>query len=253
MNEYRQKPTITDHRMTHPAPEVYVKVIATIKGNDRFSSAKFSQDGLSVITTSYDGCQRWDAQSGEFLADIQPDDSAYINQHDFWKQEFQSLKIETEEEQCACDMFRGFADFATTAPNGRLVAVGSCFGNLHLVDLDRAVPFVLDGHVTSMNNHMHQNSIKAMLFDSSSRYIISMSEEEDAPLLWDLSVRGEERIWDKKMALLLKPISLRDFGIAGIDTVHFSPTEPKFVATNRVEETATVWEVVSSTQNGSRN
>lgn len=247
MNDFDRKPSAYGGQVINTDATVAVSAITTIKGSGRFSSAKFSADGLSIITTSSEGCQRWDALSGKFLADIPPDDSDCMTYHEFWEQEVNSLNVETEAEQRACDVFRGFAHFATTAPNGRLVAVGSHSGHLQLVDLDSAVPLILHGHITSMNNHAHQNSIEAMLFDSSSTYLISMSDEEDAPLLWDLSAKGEERIWNKKPALSLKPIRLRDFGISGIDTVHFSPSEPRFVATDRVEETAVIWEIVPLT------
>lgn len=91
---------------------------------------------------------------------------------------------------------------------------------------------------------MHQNSIKAILFDSSSSYLVSMADEDDAPLLWDLSAKGEVRTWNDKSAFQILPsIKLNEATPAGIDTIQFSPIALELVTTHRVTETAVVWEI----------
>ncbi|GGO12213.1 hypothetical protein GCM10007972_16860 [Iodidimonas muriae] len=96
-----------------------------------------------------------------------------------------------------------------------------------------------------MNNHIHQNSITALLFDSSSSYLVSMADEDDAPLLWDLSAKGEDRTWNNKRAIQILPsIKLNEATPAGIDTIQFNPIAPELVTTHRVTETAVVWEIV---------
>lgn len=222
-----------------------IKAGPVIKGKGRFSSAEFSADSASIITTSNAGCDLWDAATGRHIKALAHGDVNYTTGADFPRRRIESLDPQTEHEKAAAGRAAGFADYAVTAPNGRLIALGSSSGDLRIVDLEGGPPLFLKGHSTSMNNHMHQNSITTMAFDSSSAYLISMAEEDDAPLLWDLTAPGKEITRGDKPALLLdEPVQLNDATPAGIDTVAFSPTEAKFVATHRTAETAAIWQIV---------
>mmetsp|Transcript_4710 Transcript_4710/g.6143 ORF Transcript_4710/g.6143 Transcript_4710/m.6143 type:complete len:88 (-) Transcript_4710:63-326(-) len=84
-----------------------------------------------------------------------------------------------------------------------------------------------------------------MVFDESSSFLISMAEEDGTPLLWDLTAPGKKVTrGDKPARLLDDPVRLNDVTPGGIDTVAFSPAEPKFICTHRMTETAKVWEIV---------
>ena len=135
----------------------------------------------------------------------------------------------------------------TTSPNGRYVAFGSISGYLGVFDVDQDMPFILNGHTTSKNNHMHQNSINAMLFDSSSTYLVSVAEEDCDPLLWDLKAASKEKIWNQRSARLFEqPVKINDFTPSLFSTIAFSPIEPKFVTTHYSDQTTRVWEIVKS-------
>lgn len=235
---------MTTQLASHRLP-LTIKAGPVIKGEGRFSSATFSVDGASVITISHAGCDLWDAQTGRHLKQLIPGDADYRTRADFSKCHYDALYPQTDDEKTAAAGALGFADYAVTAPNGRLIALGSNSGDLRVVDLEGGTPLFLNGHLTSMNNHMRQNSITAMVFDESSSFLISMADEDDAPLLWDLMAPGEEvtRV-DKPTRLLDEPVRLNDVTPGGIDTVAFSPTEPKFICTHRMSKTAAVWEIV---------
>lgn len=103
------------------------------------------------------------------------------------------------------------------------------------------------GHDTSKNNHMHQNSIEAMHFDAGSSYLISMADEDDKPLLWNLLAPTGQQVWNEQPALTHKnPIDLNSIIPGGIDTISFSSIEPKFVATIRMTRTAAVVKIMKS-------
>lgn len=235
---------MTTQLASHKLP-LTIKAGPVIRGQGRFSSAEFSADGASIITTSNAGCDLWDAQTGRHVERLSQGEAGYRTGADIFKRRLDSLYPQTEEEKAAAARAAGFADYAVTAPNGRLIALGSNSGDLRIVDLKDGVPLFLNGHSTSMNNHMHQNSITTMAFDSSSAYLISMADEDGAPLLWDLTAPGKDITWNDKPALMLDdPVQLNDATPAGIDTVAFSPTEARFVATHRTTETAAIWEIV---------
>lgn len=222
-----------------------IKAGPVIKGQGRFSSAVFSDNGTSIITISNAGCDLWDAQTGQHLKQLVPGDADYRTRADVSKRHYDALYPETDDEKNAAARAAGFADYAVTAPNKRLIALGSNSGDLRVVDLEDGTLLFLNGHSTSMNNHMHQNSITAMMFDESSSFLISTADEDGAPLLWDLTAPGiEVTRGDKPAQVLDDPVRLNDVTPGGIDTVAFSPTEPKFICTHRTTETAAVWQIV---------
>jgi hypothetical protein len=55
-------------------PEISIKAVATIENNKPFSDARFSADGLSVVTKCKTGYERWDANTGERLGAPEPHD-----------------------------------------------------------------------------------------------------------------------------------------------------------------------------------
>lgn len=235
---------MTTQLTSHKLP-LAIKAGPLIKGEGRFSSAAFSDDGASIITISDAGCDLWDPQTGQHLKQLTLSDADYRTRASVSKRHYDALYPQTDDEKAAAARAVGFADYAVTATNGRLIALGSNSGDLRVVDLEGGAPLFLNGHATSMNNHMHQNSITAMMFDESSSFLISMADEDGAPLLWDLRAPGKEVTRDGKLALLLdEPVRLNDVTPGGIDTVAFSPTEPKFICTHRITETAAVWEIV---------
>jgi WD40 repeat protein len=216
-----------------------------IKGEGRFSSAAFSPDGASIITISNAGCDLWDAQTGQHMKKLTLGDAGYRTRADVSKRHYDALYPQTDDEKTAAAGAMGFADYAVTARNGRLIALGSNSGDLRVVDLGGGTPLFLNGHSTSMNNHMRQNSITAMVFDESSSFLISMADEDSSPLLWDLTAQGKDVTrGDKPARLLDEPVQLNDVTPGGIDTVAFSPTEPKFICTHRMTETVAVWQIV---------
>ena len=98
---------------------------------------------------------------------------------------------------------------------------------------------------TSMNNHMHQNSINAMLFDSSSTYLVSVAEEDCDPLLWDLTAASKGTTWNQMPGRLFDlPLQLKDVMPSLFSTIAFSPIEPKFVTTHYLDQTTRVWEII---------
>ncbi len=224
---------------------ITIKAGPVIKGEGRFSSAAFSPDGASIITISNAGCNQWNAQTGRHMKQLIPGDPDYQTRADFSKCHYDALSPQTDDEKTAAAGATGFADYAVTATNGRLIALGSNSGDLRVVDLGGGTPLFLNGHSTSMNNHMRQNSITAMVFDESSSFLISMADEDGSPLLWDLMAQGKDVTrGDKPARLLDDPIRLNDVTPGGIDTVAFSPTEPEFICTHRTTETAAVWQIV---------
>ena len=235
---------MTTQLTSHKLP-LTIKAGPVIKGEGRFSSAAFSDNGVSIITISNAGCDLWDAQTGQHMKKLTPGDADYRTRADVSKRHYDALYPQTDDEKTAAARAVGFADYAVTARNGRLIALGSNSGDLRVVDLEGRAPFFLNGHSTSMNNHMRQNSITAMVFDESSSFLISMADEDGAPLLWDLTAPGKEVTrGDKPARLLDAPVRLNDVTPGGIDTVAFSPAEPKFICTHRMTETAIVWEIV---------
>ncbi|MHA7856656.1 MAG: hypothetical protein ACX94D_01120 [Henriciella sp.] len=171
-------------------------------------------------------------------------DADYRTRADVSKRYYDDLYPQTDDEKSAAAHAAGFADYAVTAPNKRLIALGSNSGELRVVDLEGGARLFLNGHATSMNNHMHQNSITAIVFDESSSFLISMADEDGSPLLWDLTAPGKDATrGDKPARLLDEPVQLNDVTPGGIDTVAFSPTEPKFICTHRMTETVAVWEI----------
>lgn len=221
-----------------------MNAIATIAWDVNLSSACFSADGATVVVTSASGCRRYSAETGRLLQELSPDDEDYQTSSSWTRRQLDAMDIASEEERAACEHFRGFADYAATSPDGRFVAVGSSSGYLQIFDFDDDIPMLLKGHSTSMNNHLHQNSIRAMLFDCSSTMLISLAEEDDSPLLWDLSGPTKDGSWKGGAARLMdQPLRLNEVTPAGIDTISFSPVAQAFISTHRVEKTAIIWSI----------
>ena len=219
--------------------------ITVIKGEQRLSDARFGADGRSVVTKSEAGFERWNAETGETLGAPPPHDPDVAAFAEAAKRRFVGDALDARAADAVGRHFNGWADLATVSPNGLLVAVGSNSGYLGVVDLERDAPLILWGHSTTINNHMHQNSINAMIFDSSSTYLISVAEEDCNPLLWDLSEEGEPKVWNNKPGRRLdRPVRINDFTPVRSDSFHFSPNEPKFVTTHGATGTAHVWEIV---------
>ena len=234
--------------MTDLIPRISIKVVATIEINESISDARFSADGLTVVTKYRTRYERWDARTGESLSAPEfhdPDLSTFTAQA--W-QEIGCDPLDERTRKAVGSHFNGWADLVTISPDGRYVAFGSNAGYLGVFDLERDVPLILQGHTTSMNNHMHQNSINAMLFDSSSTYLLSVAEEDCDPLLWDLTAASKEKTWNQGPGRLFDhPIRIKDFMPSLFNTVAFSPTEPKFVTTHLSTQTTQVWEIIRTT------
>lgn len=223
---------------------ISVSRVATIKNGGRLQRACFSPDGGSVITSSDAGCERWNVATGERLATLAPDDADYLTAEVFWEQKYGEPSQRERAAWLAKEAFNGFDDYVLASPSGRFIAAGSSSGYLHLLDTTANTQISLLGHSTTMNNHMHQNSIEFLGFDASSSFLISMAEEDDAPLLWDLLAPARPGQRGKRGALLFdQPVRLNDVTLGAIDTIRFSPTEPRFVAIHRGERAAIVWEI----------
>lgn len=231
--------------MTVLLPEISIKAVATIENNKPFSDARFSADGLSVVTKCKTGYERWDANTGERLGAPEPHDP---DVNTFAAQAWEEIEYDALDERttkAVGNHFNGWADLVAISPNGRYISCGSNAGYLGVVDVERDMPLILHGHTTSMNNRMHQNSINAMLFDSSSTYLVSVAEEDCNPLLWDLTAVSKEKVWNQGPGRLFdNPIKLKDFMPSLFGTIAFSPTEPKFVTTHPSIEMTQVWEIV---------
>lgn len=225
--------------------QISIRTVSTIKGGKRFSDARFSADGQSIVTRCQTGFERWNAKTGERLVVLRQDDPDVKAFTSTALHEIGCDGFDETTAKAVGNRFNGWADLVTISPNRRYVAFGSKAGDLGVVDIEQNLPMILQGHTTSMNNHIHQNSITALLFDSSSSYLVSMADEDDAPLLWDLSAKGEDRTWNNKRAIQILPsIKLNEATPAGIDTIQFNPIAPELVTTHRVTETAVVWEIV---------
>lgn len=231
--------------MTELLPEISIEAVTTIEDNKPFSDARFSADGLTVVTKCKTGYERWGAKTGERLDAPEPHDpdvSTFAAQA--WE-EIGCVTLDERTTKAVGKHFNGWADLVSISPNGRYISCGSNAGNLGVVDVERDIPLILHGHTTGMNNHMHQNSINAMLFDSSSTYLVSVAEEDCDPLLWDLTAASKEKVWNQGPGRLFdNPIKLKDFMPSLFVTIAFSPTEPKFVTAHPSTETTQVWEII---------
>ena len=233
--------------MTELLPEISIEAVVTIENNKPISDARFSANGLSVVTKCKTGYERWCAKTGERLDAPQlhdPDVSIFEAQA--WD-EIGCATLDERTMEAVGNHFNGWADLVTISPNGRYVAFGSNAGYLGVFDVERDMPLILNGHTTSMNNHMHQNSINAMLFDSSSTYLISIAEEDCTPLLWNLTVVPKEKTWNQGAGRLLdRPLKIKDFIPSLFDTIAFSPNGPEFVITDQAIETTQVWKILNN-------
>lgn len=225
-------------------PKISIKPVTTIEKNMAFSDARFSADGQSVLTKCKTGYERWDAKTGVHLStpELHDPDLNILSDQALEKIGYDTLDEKTN--KAVGNHFNGWADLVTISPNKRYVAIGSNDGFLGVVDLLRDMPLILNGHTTSMNNHLHQNSINTMLFDSSSTYLVSVAEEDCDPLLWDLTAASKEKIWNQRSGRLFdQPVKIKDFMPSLFSTIAFNPTEPKFVTTHPTIETTQVWEI----------
>ena len=231
--------------MTDLALNISIEAVTIIKDKMAFSDARFSTDGLSVVTRCQAGYARWNAQTGERLEAPHDDDPDVVSFAGGAGEEMGCHALDERVTAAVGNHFNGWADLVTTSPNGRYVAFGSDAGYLGIFDLELDMPLVLHGHTTSMNNHMHQNSINTMLFDASSTYLISVAEEDCDPLLWDLTAQSREKSWNNRPGRLFdQPLRIKDFTPSPFATIAFSPIESKFVTTHFSIETAQVWEII---------
>jgi WD40 repeat protein len=225
--------------------KISIEGVATIVGDKPFSDARFSEDGLTIVTKCETGYERWNAKTGERLNPPEahdPDVNTFATKS--WK-EIGCDALDESTTKAVGSHFNGLADLVTISPNGRYVAFGSISGYLGVFDVELDMPLILHGHTTSMNNHMHQNSINAILFDSSSTYLVSVAEEDCNPLLWDLTAASKEKTWNQRPGRLFDhPLELKDVMPSLFGTIAFSPIAPKLVTTHCSNQTTRVWEII---------
>lgn len=232
-----------------------VNLRVTIKGTEGFSSACFSEDGQAIVTNAGDEIQCWDATTGERLNEVRQPSAKNKSQTismdwnargpDRSPSEFGFRLSEGASERELCFISEPFPDYAgaVTSPDGRYVAIGYQDGRLRLETLPAKAPIFLYGHNTSGNNHRYQNSIEYLEFDNGSNLLISMAEDDDRPLLWDLRQGWQSKIWNQKPAFYLdEVIELNLVTNGDIGTFRFSPVESKFVCTHRAKKIAQVWD-----------
>ncbi|MEO0576405.1 MAG: WD40 repeat domain-containing protein [Pseudomonadota bacterium] len=226
----------------------------TISGSEPFTSACFSNDGAAIITTTAQNTECWDAHTGEALAVQSAPHRGnackafalrWIAAGKGAANDFGGFAVVDRDSSSDIGFIREpFPDIcgATSSPDGRYVAIGYQHGRLRVETLPQAEPLFLNGHSTSMNNHMHQNSIEYLEFDSSSRLLISKAEEDGSPKLWDLQQRRQSCVWNGKPAFQMAyAVALNEVTDSTIDTIRFSPVDAAFVCTHRSQKTAQIY------------
>lgn len=226
-----------------------------IQGIEEFSSVCFSQDGKAIVTTIGHESQCWDATTGGRLnAVLQPsakNESENITMDwgarasDKSASQFGFRLSDKAGERELYFISEPSPDYAgaVTSPDGQYIAIGYQHGRLRLEMLPTETPIFLYGHSTAGNNHMHQNSIEYLEFDSSSNFLVSMADEDGCPLLWDLRQGWRSRTWNQKPAFYLdEALELNAVTGGDIGTIRFSPNEPKFICSHRDKKIAQVWE-----------
>lgn len=227
----------------------------TIQGAGQFSLACFSQDGQAIVTTIGNKTQSWNAVTGEPLdVVIQPSTKNgaenivlqwIAGDSDKSPSEFGYRLSDRSSKRDLGFIFEPAPDYAgaVTSPDGQYVAIGYQNGRLRLETVPAKEPIFLYGHSTSGNNHMYQNSIETLEFDSSSNFLVSMADDDDRPILWDLRQGRRSKTWNQKPAFYLdEVIELNAVTGGDIGTLRFSPTELKFICTHRAKQIAQVWE-----------
>ena len=217
---------------------ITIRAVSTIEHDATFSRACFSPDGQIVITKCDTGFHFWSTDTGapvDAPKIIDSDVISYTNSA-FWKgtlvQRESEGALQMQANKVAEESFGGWNDMVVLSPNEAHVAVGSGRGRAFLIGIDGDMPTELLGHESSYYSNTYQNSIWAMLFDSSSTYLITTADEDGRPLLWDLRWTGKKHVWQEKPGRILdEPIEIRPFLIAPPESIQFSPTELKFVTT----------------------
>ncbi|MEL6868373.1 MAG: WD40 repeat domain-containing protein [Pseudomonadota bacterium] len=224
----------------------------TISGERCFLSAGFSADGNAVVATTRAGRQAWNPRTGEPLdAALVPNDehaSAPVSAQ--WRAGAKDSGASAPgfhvQDQAGAVGFiaEPFPDYAgaTVAPDGKTVAIGYQHGRLRIETLPVSSPTFLVGHDRSKNNHQYQNVINYLAFDCDSQLLVSMADDDDRPLLWDLRQTPQSTTWNGKPAHALHdPIDLNSVTDGGVDTFRFSPVAPMFVCTHRRLQTLQIW------------
>ena len=229
--------------MTNSGANLVIHPIAKIMRGQRFTFAAYSSDGASIITHSANGCERWCAQTGNGLGLIDRGDDGFLTPSEFFKRNLPEEHPTTEAEVSAQKIFALPIRCYATAPNGSTAAVGSLDGSIGVVETSTGALSHLVGRQTVLN-HMHPNSVASLQFDSSSTFMVSMAEEDDSPLLWDLLAPGKEKMFAGRPGKVLdKPLHLNEHTEPGIDTIEFSPNQARFVTTHRNVPSAMIWRV----------
>lgn len=193
----------------------------------------FSTDGNVIIVRSRTGeTDFWNARTGK---EVTPSGVESFKPHTLTRGTKEGLPIRIEGKIAtllstgqAFDLrvFDSGYNIFSVSPNGRYLAGGNGSGYLRMLDLERSEWVFLHGHNTSMNNHMHQNSIEYLEFDFRSEHLISLSDEEANPRLWKIndgyepSSFGEDNFYSLSNSLLV-PVPAT--------VVKFSPTRQQIL------------------------
>ncbi len=226
----------------------------TTSGIPWYAEASFSVDGQYVLIRQDNDTQAWSLATGQ-LADAGTSASpinhaAHLSMENVGR-DVHGRGYRFYEEETGVEVGfvkEPFPDCIASAPDGRSVAIGYQDGRLRIEELPVTSPLFLYGHSTSMNNHMHQNCIWHLEFDSSSRFLISMAEEDNRPKLWDLRSPRNTKTWNGEPAHYLdNPTDIQtatDGWINSFNTrIRFSPAEPTFVCIHQNPGRAQVWHI----------
>jgi len=218
------------------------KAIPSINLKGPIRDAYFSNDGQRVITFTESAIiEVWDTETGQAVKEQAPNlfapfigpawrdrrQSAVSLPYIFETENYNTvLKHKSDQSRVSENSFPSAFDHCfSISPDARFIADGDSSGRLKILDVKAEKWVNLIGHNSSMNNHMHQNSIEYLEFDRHSQLLLSISEEESCPRLWPDAGAWAETVNNghvKNSIVFDKPASL----------ARFSPTASKLLLAN---------------------